>query len=373
MRLFKYITLFAVAIAFSSCSDDEIKGTIFPDIPTEPDPTSYTYKFDKWLKVNYLDVYNLDFKYKLQDISTNMNYNLVPADLNKAQDLAVLTKYLWFDVYKKVVDDEFLKKYGPRIIHLIGSPAYNPQSGTETIGLAEGGVKVSLFKVNALDNTDILMMNEYYFKTMHHEFAHILHQTKSYPKEFNTLSTGHYDSSNWQDRNIGVVNSLGFPTKYASSETREDFAEIIANYIVLTQSDWDLIFEYAARGWQVKDAESDTPEYFCWYYYKNNEASEENIQYPTDKEVETIIGEDGKKTYVLKGKTDTNGNAIKVFAAEDKDGVDGVAVLNQKITIAKNWFKEAWGANLEELRNEVQTRQTNINIEALREEINNIQ
>lgn len=81
-----------------------------------------------------------------------MNYNLVPARLDKAQDLAVLTKYLWFEAYKEVTGStQFTQQYGPRILHLIGSSAHNPQSGTETLGLAEGGLKVSLFKVNEMD------------------------------------------------------------------------------------------------------------------------------------------------------------------------------------------------------------------------------
>lgn len=85
--------------------------------------------------------------------------------------MARLVKYLWFDVYGTVVGEEFLKENGPRIIHLIGSPAYNPISGTIVLGTAEGDIKVTLYSCNDLDPTNIDMMNEYYFKTMHHEFA----------------------------------------------------------------------------------------------------------------------------------------------------------------------------------------------------------
>ena len=95
-----------------------------------------TYQLDKFLRENYLNVYNLDFRYKMQDVGTDMNYNLVPATYANSVDLAVLTKYLWFDVYGKIVYPDFLKLYGPRIIHLIGSPAYNPTSGTMILGLA---------------------------------------------------------------------------------------------------------------------------------------------------------------------------------------------------------------------------------------------
>ena len=138
------------AMSLSSCSEDKLGDTIFPDVDESLDPTSYTYKLDKFLKENYLEKYNLTFLYKMPDVSTNMNYNLVPATYENSIDLAVLCKHLWFDVYDKVAGPDFLKTYGPRIILLIGSPAYNPTSGTEIVGLAEGGIKISLFKVNAM-------------------------------------------------------------------------------------------------------------------------------------------------------------------------------------------------------------------------------
>lgn len=384
MKFKKYITsmlLIAIGVVtLASCSKDDFTDTIFPDGGSELDPSSYSYKFDKWLKLNYTDTYNLDFRYKMQDVGADMNYNLVPAEFDKAQDLALLTRYLWFDVYKKIVGPDFLKMYGPRIIHLIGSSAYNPQSGTEILGLAEGGIKVTLFKVNNMDLTNVDMMNEYYFKTMHHEFTHILHQTKTYPKEFNLLSQGHYDSSNWQDRNIGVVNSLGYVTTYASSETREDFAETVANYIVKTDAQWNQILDYAGRGWMASDPTADKPEYYCWYYYKNNDPSTSKVfdlsgyslDWPYDNCVTTTVDASGNKTYTLTGAKDDKGNPIIVYAAEDTDKVDGVSVINQKVNIARNWFKEAWNADLDALRKEVQERQANIDIQSLREEISNI-
>lgn len=204
----------SAAMSLASCSDDKFTDTIFPDPSTTVDTTQVTYKFDKWLEQNFLEPYNVEVQYKLKDISTNMTYNLVPATLSKSEDLALLSKYLWFDVYSKIVGDEFLKTYCPRILAFVGSAAINPQSHNETVGLAEGGVKISLFKVNNLDVSDIASLNNQYLQTMHHEFAHILHQAKSYPTEFNTISIGKYDSQNWQDRNSGVCASLGFTTPY---------------------------------------------------------------------------------------------------------------------------------------------------------------
>lgn len=383
MKFFKYMSTISLAVAAlmatTSCSDDKLGDTIFPDTTTELDPNSYTYKFDKWLKQEYLDVYNLDFRYKMQDVGTDMNYNLVPAELTKAEDLALLTKYLWFDVYTKVAGSDFLKMYGPRIIHLIGSPAYNPQSGTMVLGLAEGGIKVSLFRVNELDNTNFNAMNEFYFKTMHHEFAHILHQTKSIPTEFRAISNGRYDDNNWQDQWEPRMNSLGMVTNYASSQMREDFAEVIANYITQTDAQWEYILKMAARGWESESSEDDTSSiYYCWYYFANNDAKN-NKSYAVDSQVKEITSSTGEVTYqLIESRTgsvikDSSGNPVAVYAVEDKDGVDGVAIINQKVSICRNWFKDEWGLDLDALREEVQKRQLNYSMEELRKQISDIQ
>lgn len=363
----------AALLGMSSCSDDDFTESIFPEGDEQLDPTSTTYKFDKWLQQNYLEVYNLDFRYKMQDVGTNMNYNLVPASYQNSVDLAVLAKYLWFDVYKDVVNPEFLKQYGPRIIHLIGSPAHNPTTGTIILGLAEGGIKVSLFRVNQMDVNDFDQMNEYYFKTMHHEFAHILHQKKTYPAEFNKISAGHYDASNWQNRQIGVVNSLGFVTTYASDAFREDFAETIANYITKTDAQWEEIYTQAARGWETNSESSSDPNavYYCWYYYANNEVSESSKKYAVDADVITDSTETGVE-YHHRTLVDSEGKPLRIYPVEDKDGIDGVAALKQKIEIARTWLKDKWGVDLDKLREVVQYRQQHIDIKALRQQIEDV-
>jgi substrate import-associated zinc metallohydrolase lipoprotein len=378
MKLSKYLLYFVLIVAASSslvsCSSDDLGPTIFPDTGSDLDSTAATYKLDKWLRQNFLDVYNLDFQYKMQDVGTDMNYNLVPATYDKSLDLAVLTKYLWFDVYNKIAGPEFLKLYGPRIIALIGSPAYNPTSGTIILGLAEGGIKVSLFRVNELDASSFNQLNEYYFKTMHHEFAHILHQTKSIPREFQLISTGHYDSSNWQDRQDGVVNSLGFVTPYASSEVREDYAEVIANYITKTDAQWAHILDYASRGWatDATDLLADNVSYYCFYYYNDNVSGDANKKYLDESLVVKDVDSKGNTVYYYSDKRDSSGNRIIVYPVEDKDGVDGKAIILQKVNIARAWFKDEWNVNLDSLRKEVQVRQLNFNLDSLRQEVENV-
>ena len=331
MKAYKYIleTLVAGALvlSFSSCEEKLDPESIFSTESAKLDPFSASYQLDKFCEDNYLKPYNLQFRYKMQDVGADMDYNLVPAAYEKSVDLAVLTKYLWFDVYDKVVSADFLKLYGPRIIHLIGSPAYNPANGTMILGLAEGGLKVSLFRVNTMNVNSFEDLNEFYFKTMHHEFAHILHQTKTYPKEFDQISTTYYDPMGWQERNNNVCASLGFTSDYASSEAREDFAETIANYITKTDAQWNQLLEDAESGWQQQYDDEGLP--------------------VTD---------------------DFTGKPV-CDPVEDFDGVDGRSIILQKVEIARQWFRDSWHMDLDALRAEVQTPQLNYDIEALREQV----
>lgn len=328
--IFRILLCGCTVFVLPACGDDELDPeSIFSTEEAELDPNSASYELDKWLEDNYLKPYNLQFRYKMQDVGTDMNYNLVPATYSNSVDLAVLTKYLWFDVYDKVVSPDFLKLYGPRIIHLIGSPAYNPANGTMILGLAEGGLKVSLFRVNSMDVTDFNMLNEYYFQTMHHEFAHILHQTRTYPREFDEISVDYYDPMGWQNRNMEMCYSLGFTSDYASSEAREDFAETIANYITKTDEQWNYMLEAATYGWQQRYDDNGLP-------------------------VE-----------------DASGKPVCDQVA-DFDGVDGRAVILQKVQIARDWFRDAWNMDLDALRAEVQYRQLNYNLDELRSQVYDI-
>ncbi len=389
MKFNKYILAavasLAMSPAFVSCGDDDdFTETIFPDVSDEVDPNSATYKFDTWLNQNFRDLYNLDFCYRLVDVETDMNYNLVPATYEKARDLALLTDFLWFDAYKELAGEEFLKSYGPRIIHLIGSPAYNPSTGTIILGLAEGGIKVTLYRVNDLDVTNFDQLNEYYFRTMHHEFAHILHQTKSYPTEFNSLSNGRYDDNNWQNRNGGIVTSIGFITPYASSQTREDFAETIANFVTRTDDQYNFLLWCADQNWYSGEDSTDQSTAWCYYYYANEEAQQKNertytLRFVEDKVLNlmTVVDEATGRSFSTVAEVEAYlaemGEKYIMYPYEISDQVDGRAIITQKVNIARNWLKDEWGIDFDKLREIVQYRQANFDIDALRQEIENIQ
>ena len=107
-----------------------------------------------------------------------------------------------------------------------------------------------MYMINDL-STDISVedLNYYYFKTMHHEFAHILHQTKPYSPDFNVVSGPDYVtdawSSNWETETEALQN--GFISEYASSEANEDFVELIAIYVTNTAAEWNRLLQEAGE------------------------------------------------------------------------------------------------------------------------------
>ena len=191
--------------------------------------------------------YNVDFRYRLDDNGTDPNYNVVPVSIGMADTIAHLALYLWYDVYDEVAPKGFLKENGPRIIQLSGSAMINASQGTEKLGLAEGGIKITLMKVNLMETNNVDQLNEYIFKTMHHEFSHILHQKKTYPKEFEQLSSADYNPDGWQYTSDTEAWQMGFASPYGGSQAREDFVEIIANYIVKSDADLNKMLTVAGQ------------------------------------------------------------------------------------------------------------------------------
>ncbi|MBQ8065488.1 MAG: hypothetical protein IJ144_04855 [Prevotella sp.] len=245
----------AMVLQLASCKDDEFTATIFDTNDYPLDRTQYTFPLDSFVKANFLEPYNMKFIYRMEYTGSDKDKNLTPASYDNSCKLAVLTKYLWHDVYKQAAADKevFLKKYSPRIIHVIGSKNLNTSSGTETLGVTEGGTKVTLYRVNLLDPGDIDNMNEYFFETMHHEFGHILDNNKLHPTTFNLLSNGLYNSSSWNETPDSVAASQGFVTPYASMSYTEDWVETFGRYITRDSVAWKRMLETAEYEWELID------------------------------------------------------------------------------------------------------------------------
>ena len=201
-----YALFIATAICLGACNNDEDIDTANSIFPMEETTGN---AFDHWLFRNYMNTYNVTFKYRMEDIESDQSKNLIPADYNKSVVLAKIVKHVWMEAYDELCGINFLRVYIPKTIHLIGSPAYD-KSGTMVLGTAEGGMKITLYNVNSLnvENINIEQLNKFYFKTMHHEFAHILHQTKNYDPAFDRIT------ENGQELSISVVHLLSVPRRW---------------------------------------------------------------------------------------------------------------------------------------------------------------
>lgn len=234
-----YILLAFVVASSYSCSEDSLSSE-----SVIKEDTSNKNEFDMWLLGNYTKPYNINFKYRMEDIESDMSYYLVPADYKKSIKVAHLVKHLCLDVFDEVVGPDFTKRFFPKLITLVGSAAYN-NNGTYVVGSAEGGLKITLYKVNDLDPTNIPELNENYFKTIHHEFTHILNQTVPYPVDFDQISSLDYVSDSWNKKKPLEALKQGFVSPYASKEANEDFAELVSVFVTSSEADWNKLLKDA--------------------------------------------------------------------------------------------------------------------------------
>lgn len=240
-KIIKITTLFSLLLLVSSCSREEElnEKSVFasPEQKTE---------LDVWVEKNFVEPYNVNLIYKYNDAKTDQNDHIVPASYEKSVQMANIIKYLFFDAYKKHTPKNFLQKYAPKSIMLIGSGAYHP-NGTVKLGLAENGARFSLYYVNSLDVNDVEKLYDWYFRTIYHEFSHILHQTKLYPTEFKRISAKDYVkdswSTEWKDKSSLEA---GFISDYSTKDSDEDFVELIAHYLTYSPEKWQQTLDEAA-------------------------------------------------------------------------------------------------------------------------------
>ena len=362
----------------------------YGEVKSNPNPN---YGFDQWLYDNFVLPYNVEVNY----------FN---ADFNRSQLLARFIKYLFYDVYTKYAGHEFLKKYGPRIFQFIGSSGNNPTTGTEVLGTASGGVKITLYNVNEMkpysegvsySDEDIEELNKNYFHTMHHEFSHILHQTKAYPVSFGQITSGSYDPINWQERDSVWTHQHGFVTHYASSATYEDFVETLSCTITDTDHRWmNRIINAASMGVRQGDKvdllelidslgiylDDTNGHWNCFTLYNELEYNDRTGEYESTGryvlDEHRLLANSNTHQYQVVNKEGTayvdqyKYNKFRKFTSfkddflpwveiSTKDELTGINSLLKKMNIATNWYTEKWGLNVFMLRREVRERQNKIN------------
>lgn len=220
-------------ITLTSCSEDALDDTTVVKDSTRPKTA-----FDLWLHKNYVETYNINLKYRLEDMETDFTYTLAPADLSNSVKLAHIVLHTWLQAYDEVAGMDFTRQLAPKVFQFVGSPAFETDN-RYMMGQAEGGMKITLFDVNELKITRSFLNNSY-FQSIHHEFTHILTQTKDYDTDYQKISEGLYEPASWyaSGKTESYALQRGFISTYAMKEYNEDFAETMAFYLVYTPAEW---------------------------------------------------------------------------------------------------------------------------------------
>ena len=257
-KLLYFAILAAVGGAMmTSCSEDDLSSESVI-ISKQTNDT----EFDKWLKVAFADPYNIDFAYRYDDKESDLRYYIIPADYDQAVILAHIVKYTCVEAYDEVAGFTFTRTYFPKRFQLFGDWQWR-NNGTIVLGTAEGGRKIYLYGVNYLNSilagkegqgsfvfdfgTDVVAnLNHFYLKTIHHEFTHILNQTKEYSADYQQITGKDYLADDWStDEGKEGYLERGFITPYSQHSHQEDFAEMLSEYVTNSPEQWDAWMEEA--------------------------------------------------------------------------------------------------------------------------------
>ncbi|PSL27503.1 zinc-binding metallopeptidase [Chitinophaga ginsengisoli] len=242
----KLLLTFIFLGSLMACSkDDKINSVNIPGLGGE---TWEKGPIDFWIDSAFTKPYNIEVKYRFERYELTLDKTLVPVKEEKVEPVMSTILKTWAAPYIAEAGETFFKTYCQKQFVLVGSPQFN-SNNTITLGTAEGGRKIVLFWLNDFSLTDKPFVREM-LHTIHHEFAHILHQTIMYPVEYKRISTGYTGS--WNDYTLDEALARGFITQYARSAPDEDFVEMVATMLVEGKTGYQAIVASAPADAQVK-------------------------------------------------------------------------------------------------------------------------
>ncbi|MBS7230688.1 putative zinc-binding metallopeptidase [Flavobacterium psychroterrae] len=261
LKRYKALAMITASLLFVACAHEDQPGESQLDY-SERDKT----ELDKWIDSSFLDPYNIKIYYEWnQNLVDNTKY-LFPPTVEKVQPALEVVKKIWIDSYSTIGGKDFVKKIAPREFVLVGGLNLNT-NGTLTLGLAEGGQRVTLFQLDYLNRKSCPEVTEF-IHTIQHEYVHILNQTKPFDEQAWAKLTPSGYTTSWYTESTATSRSLGFITSYARLNIYEDFAETAS--VILTSSK----AEYAALLAGVTDvngkANIKKKEAIVVQYYKDN-------------------------------------------------------------------------------------------------------
>ncbi|MFG4002342.1 hypothetical protein B0A67_23295 [Flavobacterium aquidurense] len=226
--------LIAGVLLLASCAheDQPTESRLDFSVPTKTD-------LDKWISTSFLDLYNINVYYEWDQNTVDNTRYLFPPKVEKVQPAMEVVKKIWIDSYTTIGGVNFVKKIAPREFVLVGGVNLNT-NGTLTLGLAEGGQRITLFQVDNLNKKSRANVTQF-IHTIQHEYVHILNQTKPFDEQAWSKLTPVGYTSTWYTEPIATSRNLGFVTSYARLNIYEDFAETAAAILTSSKAEYDAI------------------------------------------------------------------------------------------------------------------------------------
>jgi substrate import-associated zinc metallohydrolase lipoprotein len=240
-----FILALVISLATSCSKDDELNYE--KRVLTESDD-----EIDLFMKDHFLDKYNCAIRWKWDDKFVAIDYYVSPPVRDVVIKTAEMVENFWVNPFieSSAGGKAFIETNFPPEIVFIGSEMLN-ENGTETLGFAEAGVRITLTKLDQynLKNKKWLQSQ---LHVIHHEFTHIVHQTYNLPLGYERISGSFYSGNSWttlidyQRDSKGKVLydedgdpiydhspaiKRGVTTAYGTTNEYEDFAELVSNYI----------------------------------------------------------------------------------------------------------------------------------------------
>ncbi len=239
MKMIKPLFFILLASSFASCKKDSFNVKDAANINGLGGDTWVKGPIDNWIYDTLTVPYNMSVKYKwdqFEDISDITKILVPPKEENIIPILSAVKK-AWINPYIAEAGDVFFKRLSPKFVYMIGSPAFEENGGLK-LGQAEGGRKIILLATNltkvkgmpGYNVSDTFWLKEM-FHTIHHEFAHILHQTVAYPDAFKNLNPNLY-TAEWINYTDQDALQDGFITAYSMNLVDDDFVEMVSVMLI---------------------------------------------------------------------------------------------------------------------------------------------
>ncbi|MCV9928616.1 putative zinc-binding metallopeptidase [Flavobacterium sp. LS1R49] len=234
LKKYKLVVLGAVVLTFTGCAheDQPTESQLNFEQPVRTD-------LDNWIITNYTNPYNIEVRYIWNQNTVDNTRYLFPPTVEKVKPALEIVKKIWLDSYSTIGGADFVKKIAPREFVLVGGVNLN-STGTITLGLAEGGQRISLFQVDYIDKKSRADVSEF-IHTIQHEYVHILNQTKPFDEQAWAKVTPSGYTSSWYVESVSTSRELGFITSYARLNIFEDFAETASMILLSSKAEYAAI------------------------------------------------------------------------------------------------------------------------------------